>query len=107
MSDVEKAQKYTFEQWLQSYPNPKTRACYYTGARSFLQSIYQTDDKVENLASHYVKETEAGKRDYFQDDQVHREGERLPANRDCYMDPVEHQRRLCHVHIRRQHLCFE
>ena len=60
-------QSYTFPQWLDSYQSKATQAAYHSGVGSFLRSIYQTDEPVEQLAERYIKETKRGKRDIRKD----------------------------------------
>lgn len=65
MTNEEKTQ--TFEQFLESYTQSATRHTYHAGINSFLKSVYQTDEKTETLASRYIKEVLAGKRDCTRD----------------------------------------
>jgi len=58
---------YSFNEWMASYNQPKTRVTYLSGITSFLRSTYKSQEKAEPLAARYIKETKAGRRSYFRD----------------------------------------
>jgi len=54
MTDEENTQ--TFNDWLSSYPQQKTRHAYHNGTRAFLQTVYDSSEKAEALALRYIGE---------------------------------------------------
>ena len=67
MTKEEITQKFTFLDWLNSYPQPKTRAVYFSGVKLFLRCVYQSDQDTKPLADRYISEMENGQRVYYRD----------------------------------------
>jgi hypothetical protein len=85
----ERRESYSFREWLESYPERATRRIYATGVGVFMRFTYKTTDtsKTEELATKYVSETEAGKRDYFRDlvGFIASMGDRPPSSAHSYV----------------------
>jgi integrase len=90
MTTVEEENVQSYEQWLNSYRQESTRHTYGTAMGSFLRSVYQTDEKTDALATRYIAEARAGKRNctrdvgdfitYAQTDKVRKSKKPLPPN---------------------------
>ena len=60
-------QSYTFTEWLETHQSSTTRSIYHAAVGKFLKSVYQTPQSTEALATRYIKEVNAHKRDVVRD----------------------------------------